>query len=523
MMTVRHQELDPDDLPAGTPVCGGQFVVEACLGRGGVAAVYRVQTRDGRRLALKLMVTRRAADGDQRERFDNEWKILEALRGAPYVVEVERCGRHDDGRPFFTMELLEAPTLADLIMDRALTVTRACRVIRDVADALDDLHLRGVIHRDVKPDNIMITSAGIRLLDFGFAYTRGNQHLPRLAGLTTSEHRPGTHIYMAPEQADGVTPDPSFDIYSLAVTLYEALVGHAPSSEMEPARMMMIKCSSSYDELSIAGRVLGLQEGLERLVDHGLRRNPALRLSSAAELRDQLDLLLEEMGDEDTRTAGVLEEKAMTTPFLRALPQATERAAAPEGRDRREAGGLASRVWFVAAVVLSMLGGGLWWELGGEPKQGPIPLAATGVPPEAEPEPEVERAPELLPAPKPAPTVIPEPQPEPRVEPQPKLGKARRKVRTPPRPPAVVEPPCTDVAAQAQAASRARQSSRVLQLTKSPRCWNDSGARHRLRVKALLDSGRLVECMELGSTDAQPEVQRLARRCAKQLEQEGEP
>ncbi|MCA9656122.1 MAG: protein kinase [Myxococcales bacterium] len=328
---------DADELPPGTPLCGGALVIEACLGRGGVATVYRVRDADGRHLALKMMVTDRASDGDQRERFENEWRILHALRGLPYVVAVEHNGRHDDGRPLFTMDLLQAPTLADLLIDREVTVLRACRVIREVAHALDDLHTRGVIHRDIKPDNIVVEPDRVRLLDFGFAYSRGSDQVPRLAGLTGVEHRPGTLLYMAPEQADGEDPAPSFDIYALAVTLYEALVGHAPNSELPPVLMMAHKCRGGPQELSIEGRVHGLPRGLVKLVDEGLRRRPQDRVQSAGEFRDRLDAVIEELGDRDLpagiqdrpeEAAGMLEEPEVTLPFLPAHLRAVAQAAA---------------------------------------------------------------------------------------------------------------------------------------------------------------------------------------------------
>jgi eukaryotic-like serine/threonine-protein kinase len=571
MIPEPQQELDPDNLPPGTSLCEGRFVIEACLGRGGVATVYRVRGLSERRWALKLMVTRRAADGDQRERFDNEWKILRALRGLPYVVAVDRNGHGDDGRPFFTMELMEAPTLADLIMDRALSVTRACEVIRDVAGALDDLHKRGVIHRDIKPDNIMVTKQGIRLVDFGYACTRGSQHVPPLAGLTGSEHRPGTPLYMAPEQADGAPPAPSFDIYALTVTLYEALVGHAPGSEMEPARMMLVKCSGYYDELSIAGRVFGLIEGLERLVDHGLRRKPAQRVKSAKEFRDRMTALLwrmkevEHLGgvvERPVAVAGFVEEAEKTLPLLRArvpvgaatskraaaaveaIPAAVEAVpaaveavpaaveavpaaveavpAAVEPRRHRVAvvGGLSTRTLVVLAALAGALGSTLWLEFVEEASHEDVSPTAAAVSPE--PAPAVEPAPEPVPEVEPTPEPVPEVQPTPVAEPLP--TKPPRKLKTPrkPEPPPPVEP-CTNVAAEAKTASRSKHWSRVLKLTKSSRCWDDDGVRIWLRVQALSELGRFAECAALEPSSTNPEARRLAKSCAVQLAQEKTP
>jgi hypothetical protein len=657
MMPEQDHEQDPDNLPPGTALCGGRFVIEACVGRGGVATVYRVRTADERRLALKLMVTRRAADGDQRERFENEWRILKALRGLPYVVAVDSSGRHDDGRPFFTMELVEAPTLADLIAERDVTVARACWVMREVAHALDDLHTRGVVHRDIKPDNIMVAPDRVRLLDFGYAYTRGSEQLPPTAGLTSADHRPGTPLYMAPEQVEGELPTPAFDIYAHAATLYEALVGHAPYSDL-PAKMMLLhKCRGADGEPSIEGRMVGLRKGLVRLIDQGLRRKPSERVASAAELRDRLDAVLEEMGDEDfpagaperpAHAAGEIEDRDadVTMAFLPARPRpeapepgrvhplrpaigggrgetmpvpaataaepalevpedlqvveptdpeldekaellalreaarrsaeqaeaARQEAARSEAARRDEAiraeaaraeaaraeaarreaaiavarpgaseadpaGGSAAIKWIAAAAVLLLLGGGAWWGLSpgsgrdalppvaGEPTSVEVQPAAEATPETkaaatAEVEGEVEGEVEAAPAPKPelAPPVPSQP------EAPSKPDKGRRKGKAPRSPDSTpaVEEPCTDVAAEAKAASRDKQWSRVLKLTKSTRCWTDTAARNRLRANALLESGQLAECVKLGATDSQPEVQRIVKRCAKQLE-EGTP
>lgn len=542
-------EIDPDDLPPGTRLCGGRFVIEACLGRGGVASVYRVRASDGRRLALKLMVTRRAADGDQRQRFDNEWLIGKALRGRPYVVAVDQAGRHDDERPCFTMELVEAPTLAELITHRELTVVAACRVVREVADALDDLHGRGVVHRDIKPDNIMVTSQGVRLLDFGYAFTRGSDHMPSTAGLTRVEHRPGTPLYMAPEQADGAPPAPSFDVYALAATLHEALVGHAPYSDLPPALMMAHKCGGAEGEPSIVGRTVGLSKRLEQLVDEGLRRRPAERVRSAAEFRDRLDAVLVELGDSDRAAGlelrpvvvgGVLDGDELDASHVPTHPEDTEHdiergshddeTSPPLVREARPSRPTGARRTVAAAALVAAIGAGVWWGVARARQDDDTPRIAADAPDEPPPVVAIEPAPQpetIAPAPAPTPSPVVEPQPKPvaptEVAPAPDEPRRKSKpARRPTRAPAIDEP-CPDVAAEANAASRGKQWARVLQLTKSARCWADPGARIELRVEALLELGRYDDCSTLGGSSKDPEIRRMARSCAAQLAQEKSP
>lgn len=296
MTTAPTTSDDPDDLPAGTRIAEGRFTIECRLGQGGVATVYRVRDDDGQQLALKLMGTRRSADSDQRQRFTNEWRLLRALTGVPYVVQVVESGSHDDGRPWFAMELLSGPTLASLIhTGDGSGKLHLCRLVCDVASAVADLHERGIIHRDIKPDNVIVDDDGIRLLDFGYAYTMGSDQVPAIAGLTQVEHRPGTPWYMAPEQVESPVASPSFDVYALAVSLYEVIVGRVPNSELAEAQMMARKCMQSFDELSIRGRVFDLDDDLAELVDHGLRRDPQERIGSAAELATRLAEILDRL------------------------------------------------------------------------------------------------------------------------------------------------------------------------------------------------------------------------------------
>jgi len=534
-MSVPHvAAASPDEFPIGTRI-DDRFVVDAVLGRGGVATVYRVCSDGGQRLAVKVMLEKRARDPGQRERFDNERRILAGLAGTPYAVQLVEAGhlKQPDARPYIAMELLEGPTLDRLLHGERVTVQarirRACRVLRQVADALADLHDRGLVHRDIKPDNIVVQSAdAVRLLDFGYAYSTGHGALPSTAGLTEVDHRPGTYLYMAPEQALGHAPAPSFDIYALAVTLYEALAGHAPNHELPVAEMARLKCEMQEPELSIAGRVFGIPPELEALVDDGLRRVPSQRVASAALFRDRLDEILEavpaEFGDEvelsvvrqvdavasERRVSGVAAETERVplvavdvAPAVQTPAEAEERGAWFRAQWAVLLGVamMVLLVWWSwprgsdeetdRAVVMpaaSLVTGGSASEMGGSSTgasgsgDGEATAPVEDVPPLSEP-------PEPVEQPKPR-----APSPKPR--------------------------PCDDVERDAAAAAKARQWARVLRLTRSSRCWNDEAQRMWLRVSALSGLGRHADCAKLGAKFSAPVVARLAKQCAKRIDEQ---
>ncbi len=556
-MSPTETTTSPDELAIGTRICDGRFIIDAVLGRGGVATVYRARTDAGERLAIKVMLSERADDPAQRERFANESRILAGLRGAPYVVDILESGHLSppDGRPYIAMELLGGQTLDRFLRGRTTArarIGRACRVVRQVASALADLHARGLVHRDIKPENIVVEASGaVRLLDFGYAHSSGTGDLPDTAGLTRAEHRPGTYLYMAPEQTIGYPPAPSFDVYALAVTLYEALVGHPPNHELVVAEMARIKCEMREPELSIAGRVFGIPPQLEALVDEGLRRVPTERVASAAQFRDRLDEIMAELpppsGEEPdpavlsfSPEARVGEEPIVDTlrsPPVTARVSASAPAVAPaEPHHDARANSAKGWLWIVAAFVLSVVVLIAWWpdEGVGTPRPasasaGASVAAATtgGVQVAAPSEEEGSSAAEESSAgalrddlPREAGSsgdpVTPEEELAPPSETPVDMGSKRPHK---PRVPAPEPRPCEDVTSQAAAAAKASRWARVLQLTESPRCWTDSSQRMWQRVNALFEMGRYAECVKTGARSSVPMVARVAKQCEKKIDE----
>ncbi len=201
------------------------------LGSGGMATVYRARRRaDGLVAALKIPQERYASEPRFLRRLHREAEVLKKLRH-PNIIKVYEHGQA--GRThFIAMELVDGPSLDQLIADRRLNPELVRKVLLSVAEALKYMHDQGFLHRDLKPGNIMIyrnalkdgdvDPAGVRLMDFGIAAGK------EFTRLTTVGARIGTPTYMSPEQARGQPLDEKSDVYSLGVVLYEALVGEAP-------------------------------------------------------------------------------------------------------------------------------------------------------------------------------------------------------------------------------------------------------------------------------------------------------
>jgi serine/threonine-protein kinase len=211
---------------------GGRYRVGALLATGGMGEVWAAyDLLLDRAVAVKVLGGALAGDGRAAERLRREARAAARLEH-PGIARVLDLGEHD-GRPYLVMELLEGESLAARI-DRAgpMPPDEAARVVAAVADALEAAHAAGVVHRDVKPGNVFLTTAGeIKVLDFGIAWCAHD------AALTTGELL-GTAAYLAPERVLGLRATPAADIYALGVVLYELLAGHRPfeaSSELELA------------------------------------------------------------------------------------------------------------------------------------------------------------------------------------------------------------------------------------------------------------------------------------------------
>ncbi len=205
----------------------GRYRLESRLGAGGMAEVFRAtDPLLGRAVAIKL-VRAGAASNEFLRRFRREARVLAAL-DHPGIVPIYDIGA-DDGRPFFVMPYMAGGTLADRLAEGAIAPHQAVAWIATLAAALDAAHEVGILHRDIKPQNVLLDEAGgVRLADFGLA-TAGEATRLTDAGLMV-----GTPLYLAPEIALGCPAGPESDRYALAVTAFELLAGRPPFHGDEP-------------------------------------------------------------------------------------------------------------------------------------------------------------------------------------------------------------------------------------------------------------------------------------------------
>jgi len=263
---------------------GGQYDVQAEIGRGGMAVVYAAaDLRLRRRVALKVLPPEFAFRDDVRRRFQREAEMSARL-SHPNIVPIYSVDEKD-GLVYFVMALVEGESLASLLMRTPrLPVPAARRILHDVADALAYAHAHGVIHRDIKPDNILLDAESGRpmVTDFGIARAAESD-----AQLTVTGIAVGTPAYMSPEQSMGERElDGRSDVYSLGVVGYQMLAGELPFKASNTPAMMMKHVSTL--PLPLRERRADCPPALAMAVDRSLAKKPEDRWPGAAAFRDAL-------------------------------------------------------------------------------------------------------------------------------------------------------------------------------------------------------------------------------------------
>jgi serine/threonine protein kinase len=253
------------------------------LGQGGMGTVYKAQhTKLKRLVALKLLPTGRMADPRAIGRFEREMEAIGQL-DHPSIVRATDAGQLDDIH-YLVMEYVAGIDLSGLSKRRRLPVAEACELIRQAAIGLQCVHEHGLVHRDVKPSNIMVTYTGdVKILDLGLALLKKDEHRREM---TASGQVLGTADYMAPEQAtDSRHVDIRADIYSLGCTLYKLLVGRPPFAEPESGGAvgkMMAHVSKPIPHISTFRPEV--PDALEKLVERMLAKAPKARFSTPADV-----------------------------------------------------------------------------------------------------------------------------------------------------------------------------------------------------------------------------------------------
>ncbi len=251
----------------------GDYEIVAVLGAGGMGQVYKVRNVFSERIeAMKVLLPNMSSDPDLAQRFLREIQVQAAL-DHPNIARLHAAQRVGD-QLVMVMELIEGSSLEKLIEQRAITLSDSVNYVSQVLDALAYAHGRGVVHRDVKPANIMITPSGVvKLMDFGIAHIKADRRL------TQTGTAVGSLYYMSPEQIQGAEPDPRSDLYALGITLYEMVTGRRPfqgDSDFSIMAAHMQQVPAAPIEI-----VPNVPSDLSDIIVMAIARDPAARFQSA--------------------------------------------------------------------------------------------------------------------------------------------------------------------------------------------------------------------------------------------------
>ncbi|HEX2064518.1 MAG TPA: serine/threonine-protein kinase, partial [Acidimicrobiales bacterium] len=267
--------------PSRAPtVLAGRYEVDGQLGRGGMAEVRAgTDLRLQRPVAIKFLLPEMSARDDIRRRFEAEACAAASLSD-PHAVAVFDTGEHE-GQPYIVMERLPGETLADRIAAGRLDPAWVRQVAREVLAALAAAHAAGLVHRDVKPGNILITADGhAKIADFGIA--KSVEGTSGSLDLTGTGQLLGTPAYLAPERLDGAPSTPKSDLYSLGVVLYEALAGRCPFAGETPLATARAIAAGNYPPLDEVRP--GLDRDLVATIERAMATDPDQRFETATDM-----------------------------------------------------------------------------------------------------------------------------------------------------------------------------------------------------------------------------------------------
>ena len=281
-------------------VVQGRYAIRGFVGEGGMARVYLAEdAANGERVAVKILRREQAGDRLSRQRFLREVDVARTLHH-PNIARILGAGERPDRSPFLVLEFLSGESLGDLLdREPRLPEPYALELMREAASALVAAHEAGVIHRDIKPDNLFLTmDRRLKIVDFGFAKLK--EGAVTATGMTV-----GTVPYMAPEQALADPVDGRTDVYGLGVTMFHALTGSLPFDDESDAKV--VAAHLYLPPPAPSARRPGLDPRLDDVVLAALRKRPGNRYPSMQALLEDIERLLGARGGPIAAPAPVYE------------------------------------------------------------------------------------------------------------------------------------------------------------------------------------------------------------------------
>jgi len=289
----------------------GRYKILGELGRGAMGIVYKAEDPNLDRLvALKTIILEEDSDGrkEYQKRFMLEAKAAGKLHH-PNIVTTFDCGEHE-GMAYLAMELIEGTDLRARVQKESIPAAEAVEIARQAAEGLAFAHARGVVHRDIKPGNIMLNGGGqVKIMDFGLARMRMADYK------TTTGMVLGTPRYMSPEQISGQPVDQRSDIFSLGIVLYEMLTGTRLFSG-EDIHQVQHQITET-EHVPPTRQVPGLPPMVDFVVARALKKDPAVRYQDAFELASDLRSALSELVDREAAAAGEKQRDRDTTKTMK--------------------------------------------------------------------------------------------------------------------------------------------------------------------------------------------------------------
>lgn len=294
------------DLERGT-IIGDRYRIDGTVGRGGMGAVYRAfDTRDDRDVALKVLLANYSSRETDSKRFEREASLVKKL-DHPNIVELLDYGQTDAGEPYIAFELLHGSSLCDVLKrDGALHASRVVQVTRDIIEALEAAHNLGIVHRDIKPQNVFLCDSDpprAMVLDFGVAKALGGEESVT-TDLTQAGQIIGSPHYMSPEQVRGQRVRPATDIYALGLLVAEMITGERVVPGHSPIEVYMMHVDPKPLPLSAAVK-LGV---LGPVVTRACSKDPDERYADAGELLKAFESAL--LSGADAGQTFIMEEAA---------------------------------------------------------------------------------------------------------------------------------------------------------------------------------------------------------------------